>query len=587
MFFKKRPPKLTQLSDLKINELPPLRADALVSLLGLDKELFNIQRFVGIDSERFEQLYLVPINRFLELSQLAPASTDYHHTGLGGLARHTLSMTAIALHERRKYELPLRSDPEIQQHQRHLWTYAVFTASLLHDIGKLVTLVRFKIPNGHFNPYGAASLHEKCDHYSMEFIQSPYSLHQRLSATFLQIIPKLGQEFLASNINVLEQLMGFFNDHPYDWGSIGEIVKQADQESVAADLRLGTKARLPNAPASPLHERLLTSLRQLIREGELRVNTAGAAIWVKGDYAYVLSKLGADRMREFITELGGGGVPSDNLRLFDALQQFNYVFSTPSNRAIWRIRVRVPADGFDQTFTVLKFDKHRLFHVKNMPKDLIGAIDEQDSTNTDLEQSNVSKSVNPATGAESGPTENPKPGAVEKKNSSQKTEDLTKNSNEATGIPTPASEAKLEPQSTDKPTDMEVSSDVGEEFISWVRNKIDSKVFELNANVIHIVNYKNREGQNTKAVALVSPKIFKDFAEETEKGQKDAHLATQKSLHKLNLAIKNGRYHVHKYRIKSSPSPKAMLTFYLFETSVFFDDDNDLKVNESLAFTPH
>ena len=380
---KKKPKQLPSLAELKLDRLPVLTPDALFQLLGLHNRIRNIQRIVAIDAERFEALYLAPIKRFCELAQLAPASTDYHHTAPGGLIVHTIAMVEIALHERRKYELPLRSDPEVQQQQKHQWTYAVFTGALLHDIGKLLTLCRFNMGESIFNPLGQDSLAEQCDDYSIVFQKSPYSLHQRLSSVFLQIFPPVGQSFVTSNAEILEQLMGYFADSPYDWGSIGEIVRYADQQSVANNLKLGNRKRFPNAPSSPLHERLVTSLRQIIRTGGLPVNRPGAAIWVSGEYAYVVSKTGADAMRSFMREQGATDIPNDNLRLFDSLQQFGYVMSTPEGRAIWKVEIRL-ADGFNQQFTVLKFETRRLFHPSNLPNDLPGVVLESEASNEEL-----------------------------------------------------------------------------------------------------------------------------------------------------------------------------------------------------------
>jgi len=561
---KKSAGKLPVLEDLSLDSLPVLTSNELFLLLGLHNKLRSIQRIVGIDTERYEVLYLQPIKCFCELAQLAPASADYHHTGPGGLISHTIGMIELALHNRRKYELPVRSDPEIQQHQKHAWTYSVFVAALLHDVGKLVTLSRFKLNNGQlFNAYGQTKLSKLDDTYQLVFVKAPYKLHQRLSGTFFQLIPRIGQEFIGQHLDILSQLMGFFNDDPFEWGSIGEIVRLADQQSVSDSLKLGNRKRFPNAPSSPLHERLVTALRQLIREGALPINRPGAAIWVKGEYTYLLSKAGVDAMRDYLLKQNVTDIPSDNLRIFDSLQQFGYAIGTPEGRAIWQIKIHL-ANGFNQIFTALKFDTNRLFHPSKLPEDLKGVIFESEA---DLKHEDKGHSMPPVnTTNKNAPEQN----AVTKK---QDHPDLNQQISEVDKSKT----ANLEP-----------SKELGQEFIDWVKNGVQQKRIILNQDLVHVLNYKNQSGEIKKVAGIISPKSFNDFAESIDLSAGKPHEVIQKSVHKLKLAIKNGRYHIHKYRIKSSPSAKAVLQFYVFELDLIIPEELDInvKVNDSLVFMP-
>ena len=580
MFKKRISAKKLDLKNLDFDCLPKLTAGELFELLGQHNRLRSIQRMVGIDSARFEKLYLEPIINFCELAQLAPASTDYHHTGPGGLIEHTLSMIEKSVHERRKYNLPQRSDPEIQQHEKHAWTYAMFVGALLHDIGKLVTLCRFIANDRIISPYNPTS--DSGSTYQIQFIHSPYKLHQYLSMSFYQIIPPLGQAFIADHTHILEELTGYFNDDPYSWGSVGEVVRQADQQSVAENIKLSKQIRFPSVPSSPLQERLITSLRLLIRNGDLPANRSGAAIWAKDDIAYVLMPRGVEMIREHLKENGATDIPSDNLRLYDALQQFGYVYSTPSDRAIWKINVRL-GDGFNQTFTALKFDTKRLFHPSRQPKALNGVIIEMESDSADSE----------VTGE---PITSHKNAGAENKHSDRETPSQPIKSAEADkSSPTANQNAQEKPQpslndgeTTQAGTDngiVEPTKDLGFEFIEWIKAGIESKSIRINEDQeIHIVNYKNREGETVKKVGVFSPAAFIKFAKTKELNSPKDFEIIQKAVHKTKLAIKNGRFHIHQYRIKNSTSSKALLRLYLFDMETLMPEGVDSKVNQSLVF---
>ena len=65
-----------------------------------------------------------------------PKIVTSHHPGAGGLLEHCLEVVIHALSIRRGHLLPQGADAEEITAKKDLWTYAIFTAALLHDIGK-------------------------------------------------------------------------------------------------------------------------------------------------------------------------------------------------------------------------------------------------------------------------------------------------------------------------------------------------------------------------------------------------------------------------------------------------------------------
>ena len=85
----------------------------------------------------FNDLIQSPFFATLKPFSCAPQEAD-HHAGPGGLLAHTYDVISLALKRRRGLQLPLGGTVEQIRDQRHLWTYAIFAAGLLHDIGKLM-----------------------------------------------------------------------------------------------------------------------------------------------------------------------------------------------------------------------------------------------------------------------------------------------------------------------------------------------------------------------------------------------------------------------------------------------------------------
>lgn len=88
------------------------------------------------------------IAAFAEFVQLLPASESHHHAEPGGLFTHTMEVANFALDYRRGQILPKGAPPEAIGEQAHRWTYAVFIAALLHDVGKPIADVRVQLRKG-------------------------------------------------------------------------------------------------------------------------------------------------------------------------------------------------------------------------------------------------------------------------------------------------------------------------------------------------------------------------------------------------------------------------------------------------------
>lgn len=375
------------------NVLPVLTADQLYSRLSLHNRLRGIRRKVAIDPQRFEAMYGKPIARYCEVVQLLPASQAHHHAYPGGLIVHTLSVIEYAINERQKYTLPLASEPEVIEAQKNLWTYAVFVAALLHDIGKAVTMAWYidAAQDKIRNPAAGTLLQQGCKHYTLKFRPTQYyKLHERLGLLYLsQLLDSTSLDYLTRDLDIFAEVLGYVSADRASWGSIGAIVSTADQMSVADDLRIASQTGRPRqfagAELENFGERLLKAFRLLIEERRLAANRPGAILYLSDDqrYVYAVAKTIAEKLREKMQALGATDVPADNTRIFDELQQHGLIEATETGHAIFNIHVSIPHANFEQDFTTLKIDSRKLFTVASLPAKMAGSVRESDKAATD------------------------------------------------------------------------------------------------------------------------------------------------------------------------------------------------------------
>jgi UTP:GlnB (protein PII) uridylyltransferase len=58
---------------------------------------------------------------------------------------HTLEVVEIAIKRRNAKMLPIGANVEAQNEKKDLWTFVIFVAALLHDIGKTVSDVNISV----------------------------------------------------------------------------------------------------------------------------------------------------------------------------------------------------------------------------------------------------------------------------------------------------------------------------------------------------------------------------------------------------------------------------------------------------------
>jgi integrating conjugative element relaxase (TIGR03760 family) len=336
--------------------------------------LSSVERKTRFSQANFQRDCLPVLEQLADFVQMLPASESHHHAHPGGLWQHLLEVADAALGFRAGLELPPGAATEERKRLEHRWTYAVFVAALLHDVGKpvtdvLVTLYTNEPRDGRaWAPLAGPMRSFGAHWYSIAFADSSerdYQAHAKLGAMLLHgFVPPRVSRWLAEDSDILAQLLAYLSGEDKD-GALGSIIKRADSDSVRRNLLHGPRTRFASARTRPLVERLMEALRRMLVEGgTLPLNRPGAAGWVyDGKVWFVCARL-ADEVRAYLSQHESlQGVPGKdkNDRLFDTWQEYGAVDSAPDGGAIWRVRVECEAWSPPDAFTVLCFPLKNLY----------------------------------------------------------------------------------------------------------------------------------------------------------------------------------------------------------------------------------
>jgi len=358
----------------------------------------EIYRQTRLAQDVFERDLRNALVAYAEFVQLAPASESHHHAHPGGLLAHTLEVLLAATTLRNGYLLPLGAPTETIDRQRDHWTYAVFYAALLHDIGKIMTDLRLHVRDTpqsqtrRWLPLSGPLTQSHATEYQVGFAptaERDYLAHKKLSLILLQAIaPANALAFLGRENSVLEALSAYLGGEGAKPGTsafegvktLGAIIRQADQMSVAHNLQSGPRQRFATATAVPLIERLMSTIRSLLAQGTaLPLNRDGAAGWVFDGAIYFVAKRLADKVREQIQkdepeDAAGVPGPNKNDRLFDTWQDYGAIDLNPvTGQAIWHVMIE--GEGYSHALSVLRFPLHRLYDdPARYPATMIGQI---------------------------------------------------------------------------------------------------------------------------------------------------------------------------------------------------------------------
>ena len=118
-----------------VPERPALCAQAIIDRSGTANLIVLLRVRMGFPAESFALAARPLIDGYAEFVQLRPMPGSSRYGAPGGQLQRGLVTALRALDHRRGQILPRNAPPEILGALAHRWTYAVFAAALLRDVG--------------------------------------------------------------------------------------------------------------------------------------------------------------------------------------------------------------------------------------------------------------------------------------------------------------------------------------------------------------------------------------------------------------------------------------------------------------------
>ena len=363
-----------------------MRPEPAASLLATPRRqrlLEHIWQRTSLSRRQFATLYLAPVERYAELVQQFPASESHHHAYPGGMLDHGLEIVAYALKLRQSHLLPAGTTPEAQAAQAEAWTAGTAYAALLHDVGKVAVDLHVEYADGTvWHPWHGPLRRPYRFRYRKE---REYRLHSAATGLlYARLLDPGIFDWLSGYPDLWAALLYVLAGQYEHAGTLGELVVQADQASVAQELG-GDPSKALAAPKHALQRKLLDGLRFLLRE-EFKLNQPQASDgWLTQDALWLVSKTVSDKLRAHLLQQGIDGIPASNTAVFNVLQDHGIALPTPDGKAIWKATVASDA-GWSHSFTFLKLSPALIWEAAERPAPFAGQVQVEQETEHTAQQ---------------------------------------------------------------------------------------------------------------------------------------------------------------------------------------------------------
>ncbi len=521
--------------------------------------------------------------------QLAPASENHHHKSPGGLLLHTYESALFALKRRKGIQLPIGGTIDKIHREKHLWSYALFCACVLHDVGKpmgsMAMMATFSDgEERRWYPHEPPLTEMSAYSYRIEFLADSvaYSYHHRMSMTLFHLIPGRARIWLASHSEVMKQLTCYLWGDRYESDIIGDLAEFGDRQSTANNLQIPAEGVPSFSDRFSLIDRLLTAARELIGTSDMPINRNGATGWVSedGETIYVVCRTFVEKLVKRLREQEFHQVPSDPVRLYDILMEHGYAIAH-DGKAVHTISVK--GNDFQHAFTCLKFKTRLFFPPTKLPLAFEGHIEEgviKDNTPGKDQAVNAMENVKRPSSEKqddgasavvdveteetgrvtNGENEGDKGGKAEevvdtvKSDVSHETEAIPKDTvgeaEEKREEPVEEAAKTIKESENTEVTGVALRQEMtltdpqlGKHFFNWLKkNLIEKTILINNVNaVVHIV---------PEGVFVLAPRAFMEFLERHDMDPTQ-HKKVSRRFQSLRINVKRNDMNIHKYWVAS------------------------------------
>lgn len=485
----------------------PESAASLLATPRRQKLLEHIWQRTSLSRRQFATLYLAPLERYAELVQQFPASENHHHAYPGGMLDHGLEIVAYALKLRQSYLLPAGVTPEAQAAQAEAWTAGTAYAALLHDIGKIAVDLHVEHADGSvWHPWHGPLRKPYRFRYRKE---REYRLHSAATGLlYARLLDRDIFDWLSGYPDLWAALLYVLAGQYEHAGTLGELVVQADQASVAQELG-GDPSKALAAPKHALQRKLLDGLRYLLKE-EFKLNQAGPADgWLTQDTLWLVSKTVSDKLRAHLLSQGIDGIPASNTAVFNVLQDHGIVQSTPDSKAIWKATVTSDA-GWSHAFTFLKLSPAMIWDTADRPAPFAGRVKVEEEQAEPTPQAPAVADGPRAEGIEAASASTAPIASATMDTGVATLLDLLGDTAPPTApeIPScPVAEAVVPPPQMSLAPSQDRAEPSGAHFMAWLRQSVQTRKLIINdaKALVHTV---------AGTAYLVSPGVFQRYAQE-------------------------------------------------------------------------
>lgn len=353
--------------------ITPQSAEQLLSTELRQAWFIHIWQHTSLSHEKFERLYLKPIQHYAALVQQFHASESHHNAYLGGLLDHDLVLVGHTLKIRQGYLLPAGAPPEDQAVQSDAWTATIAYAGLLHDLGKIAVDIEVELDDGScWHPW----LGVITQPYRFRYVSNhDYQLHDKVTALLCpQIISHDSLNWLCQYPELWSNFIHLMAGGYEQAGLLGEIVDKADRISTAKNIGANPEKAMA-APVNSLQKKLITGLKHLIKT-QLNLNKTPGNGWLTPDGLWLMSKTTADGLRAYLLSQGFDGIPTKNSILFDELQAHQIILTNPlDDRAIWTVLVSDESGQWQQEFSLIKVNAGLIWTQQEKPEYFKGRVE--------------------------------------------------------------------------------------------------------------------------------------------------------------------------------------------------------------------
>ncbi|WP_145840218.1 MobH family relaxase [Marinobacter sp. P4B1] len=306
-------------------------------LLATQERLIKqIKHELALPESDYQTLIPPLLEAFAAYVHLLPASKNHHHRGAGGMLRHGLEVGLIAT---RRFHSKIIDGHETGQRRKVLeprWRLAVFIAGITHDIGKSAYDVSVTDISGRLKwDVYTQTLHEflttnKLDRYFVGWRKNrEHKIHEKFShlLTMKVVPPHVFSWLNDGDPRIISAIHETISGHQPKGSArvMYELVMQADQTSVAEDVKGQKISEGEDSVAVPVPKYLLDAMKRLIESDQWRANKEGQPLWVTKQGIFLEWDKAVKDIVNLLEKDGTRGIPKSRSTIAESLADFDLI----------------------------------------------------------------------------------------------------------------------------------------------------------------------------------------------------------------------------------------------------------------------